>query len=220
MNESINSGNKPSSGIRLKRVGASPAMPSGVVPKWDSSDAIPIDQHSRRSDGGAAGASGDAKGKRELAESKRGRNSGKVERGIAAIQGTANSPEGSDEEQPSTDSKTVRGGESKSKPNSNALEEAKRVFADIGERFNQNRKKSKASAYEQYQRDLMDNMDILVLGEVISLKDITATITDLEGFMRDNTSDQGKSQAQLLAEWLSVDPQEVLGSSGATQEDA
>lgn len=61
----------------------------------------------------------------------------------------------------------------------------------------------------------MDNLDTFVLGGVIQLKEITSTITDLEVFMRSNTGETGKSQAQLLAEWLQVDPTEIL-SIGAT----
>lgn len=96
-----------------------------------------------------------------------------------------------------------------------AAAKARNLFRDIGERFNKNRKQSKASAYEAYQRDLMDNLDTFVLGGVIQLKEITSTITDLEVFMRSNTGETGKSQAQLLAEWLQVDPTEIL-SIGAT----
>lgn len=85
-----------------------------------------------------------------------------------------------------------------------AVNRARNLFREIGARFNENRRKSKATAYERYQHDLMENMDTLVLGGVIELKEITATITNLEQYMRDNTGDQGKSQAQLLAEWLRV----------------
>jgi hypothetical protein len=63
----------------------------------------------------------------------------------------------------------------------------------------------------------MDNLDTLVLGDVISLKEVTATITDLEQFMRNETGETGKSQAQLLAEWLRIDPTEV-SSAALTRE--
>jgi hypothetical protein len=48
----------------------------------------------------------------------------------------------------------------------------------------------------------MDNAGDLIIGEVLTLKDLTSIVTDLESFMRTDTSDQGKSQAQLLGEWL------------------
>jgi len=64
----------------------------------------------------------------------------------------------------------------------------------------------------------MAHSEELVMGEAITLKELTSVITDLEQYMRDNTSDQGKSQAQLLAEWLTVSVTEIEPSIAATPE--
>ena len=61
-------------------------------------------------------------------------------------------------------------------------------------------------------------MGTFVLGGAIELKEITATITNLEAFMRENTATQGKSPAQLLAEWLVADEAEFIPRSNATAE--
>lgn len=58
----------------------------------------------------------------------------------------------------------------------------------------------------------MENMDVLVMGGAIELKEITAVITNLEQYTRDTDMEGGKSQSQLLAEWLRVDVAEFDSS--------
>jgi hypothetical protein len=48
----------------------------------------------------------------------------------------------------------------------------------------------------------MDNLDTLIMGEVLSMKDVTSITIELETYMRADVGDQGKSQVQLLADWL------------------
>lgn len=119
--------------------------------------------------------------------------------------------ESEDESESSNPDSRVAGG--KSTPSEADRANARKLFRAIGKRFNENRKKSKSSAYEQYQRDLMENMDTLLLGGVIELKEITATVTNLEVFMKSDISETGKSQSEMLAEWLRIDPSELSPKS-------
>lgn len=79
--------------------------------------------------------------------------------------------------------------------------QARDVLREIGLRFSENRKKAKSGAFEQYQRDLAENMDLLVMGGAMSLKEISQTLMQLEEY-RKQTSEQGKTQATMLGEWL------------------
>jgi hypothetical protein len=209
-------------GVRLKRVGGPAPMSRNTAARAsiDSDPGAKFAAVSYHADNRQISDGRNAKGDEPQNEARRRGRPKKVAIGDVAVQSPKRTAKSAYHEQSTADDDSIRGGtaDSRSRASEQAVQKAQSVFAAIGERFNQNRKKSKASAYEQYQRDLMENMDTLVLGDVISLKDITATITDLESFMRDNTSDQGKSQAQLLAEWLSLPIEQIDLSSGATEE--
>lgn len=75
------------------------------------------------------------------------------------------------------------------------------IIKDIGERFAKNREHNQSSAYEQYQRDLADNAHYLVTGGIMTMKELSEMLMKLEEF-RKRTSEQGKTPATLLAEWL------------------
>lgn len=79
---------------------------------------------------------------------------------------------------------------------------ARDLLEEIGARFAENRKKGKSTAYEEYQRDLAVNMNYLVLGGVMNLKEISQTLMQIEEY-RKQSSETGKTQATLLGEWLS-----------------
>lgn len=78
---------------------------------------------------------------------------------------------------------------------------AQTILDEIGKRFADNRKKGKSNAYERYQADLAENLNYLVAGGVMNLKEISQTIMQLEEF-RKQTSESGKTQATLLGEFL------------------
>jgi hypothetical protein len=80
-------------------------------------------------------------------------------------------------------------------------EQAKNIIDEIGKRFSENRIKSQSSAYEQYQRDLSDNAAYIVNGGVMTMKELSEMLMKLEEF-RKRSSEQGKTSATLLAEWL------------------
>lgn len=87
---------------------------------------------------------------------------------------------------------------------------AQTILDHIGRRFAENRKKGKSNAYERYQADLAENMNHLVTGGVMNLKEVSQTIMQLEEF-RKQTSEHGKTPATLLAEWLRGDlPEDAL----------
>jgi hypothetical protein len=83
------------------------------------------------------------------------------------------------------------------------------LFREIGKRFNENRKISKSAAYANYRHDLMANLDTLVMSGAIDLKEITTVITNLEAYTRESEHEGGKSQAQMLAEWLKIDVKDL-----------
>lgn len=79
---------------------------------------------------------------------------------------------------------------------------ARSILQIIGDKFAENRKKGKSTAYEEYQRDLAINMNYLVMGGVMNLKEISQTLMQIEEY-RKQSSEHGKTPATLLAEWLS-----------------
>ena len=79
---------------------------------------------------------------------------------------------------------------------------AREILDEIGAKFAENRKKGKSNAWEEYQRDLALNMNYLVLGGVMNLKEISQTLMQIEEY-RKQTSEHGKTPSTLLAEWLS-----------------
>lgn len=75
------------------------------------------------------------------------------------------------------------------------------ILNEIGQRFSENRAKGKSTAYEEYQRDISNNASYLVRGGLMTLKEVSEMLMKLEEF-RKHTSEQGKTPATLLAEWL------------------
>ena len=81
-------------------------------------------------------------------------------------------------------------------------ERARTILDQIGLKFSENRKKGKSTAWEEYQRDLAINMNHLIIGGVMNLREITQSLMQIEEY-RKQTSEHGKTPATLLAEWLS-----------------
>ena len=79
---------------------------------------------------------------------------------------------------------------------------AKDVLDAIGNRFAENRRRSKSEAYVIYQRDLAENAHFLIAGGLMSLKELSELFLRLEEH-RKADHQQGKSAATFLAEWLS-----------------
>lgn len=80
------------------------------------------------------------------------------------------------------------------------------ILNDIGQRFSENRAKGKSTAFEEYQRDISNNASYLVRGGLMTLKELSEMLMKLEEY-RKHTSEQGKTPATLLAEWLRGDIQ-------------
>lgn len=87
--------------------------------------------------------------------------------------------------------------------------DARRLFREIGARFNQNRKKSRTAAYAAYRHDLMENMDTLIMGGAIELKEITTVITNLEALTKETEEESRETPATVLGRWLRMEPGEV-----------
>lgn len=87
---------------------------------------------------------------------------------------------------------------------------AQSILEQIGKRFARNREKGKSNAYERYQADLAENLNFLVAGGVMNLKEVSQTIMQLEEF-RKQGSEHGKTAATILSEWLNGElPDEAL----------
>jgi len=89
--------------------------------------------------------------------------------------------------------------------------DARHLFREIGQRFNENRKKSKTSAYAGFRHDLMDNLDTLVMGGAIDLKEATTIITNLEQFTKETEAESTETPATILGRWLRMDAAEIAG---------
>lgn len=81
-------------------------------------------------------------------------------------------------------------------------EAARTLMGQIGQRFSENRKKNKSSAFSEYQKDLAENMDTLVLGGAVTLKEMSILLMDLEAYIRSTSGDQGDSPVVLLSKFL------------------
>jgi hypothetical protein len=90
-------------------------------------------------------------------------------------------------------------------------QDARRLFREIGQRFNDNRKKSKTAAYAGFRHDLMDNLDTLVMGGAIDLKEATTIITNLEQYTKETEAESTETPATILGRWLRMDAAEVAG---------
>ena len=96
-------------------------------------------------------------------------------------------------------------------PTENERASATRLFREIGQRFNENRKKSKTAAYAGFRHDLMDNLDTLVMGGAIDLKEATSIITNLEQYTKETEAESTETPATILGRWLRMDAAEVAG---------
>jgi hypothetical protein len=104
-------------------------------------------------------------------------------------------------------------------PTENERASATRLFREIGQRFNENRKKSKTAAYAGFRHDLMDNLDTLVMGGAIDLKEATTIITNLEQYTKETEAESTETPATILGRWLRMDAAEIAGLSvGAVEE--
>ena len=97
---------------------------------------------------------------------------------------------------------------------------ATRLFREIGETFNKNRKKSKTAAYAAFRHDLMANLDTLIMGGAIDLKEATTIITNLEQYTKETEAESTETPATILGRWLRMDAAEVAGLSVETVEEA
>jgi hypothetical protein len=96
-------------------------------------------------------------------------------------------------------------------PTESERADARRLFRAIGKTFNENRKKSRPAAYAQYRHDLMENMDTLIMGGAIDLKEITTVITNLEQLTRETEAESTETPATILGRWLRMDASEFAG---------
>lgn len=87
--------------------------------------------------------------------------------------------------------------------------DARRLFREIGQRFNENRKRSKTAAYAAFRHDLMDNLDTLIMGGALDLKEATAIVTNLESYTRETEAESTETPATILGRWLRMAPGEV-----------
>lgn len=94
-------------------------------------------------------------------------------------------------------------------PTETERNDARRLFREIGERFNQNRKKSKTAAYAAYRHDLMANLDTLIMGGALDLKEATTIITNLEQYTRETEAESTETPATILGRWLRMDAAEL-----------
>ena len=97
--------------------------------------------------------------------------------------------------------------------------DARRLFREIGERFNDNRKKSKTAAYSGYRHDLMANLDTLVMGGALDLKDATTIITNLEQNTKETEAESTETPATILGRWLRMDASELAGLEVSVEEE-
>lgn len=88
---------------------------------------------------------------------------------------------------------------------------ATRLFREIGETFNKNRKKSKTAAYAAFRHDLMANLDTLIMGGAIDLKEATTIITNLEQYTKETEAESTETPATILGRWLRMDAAEIAG---------
>jgi hypothetical protein len=105
-------------------------------------------------------------------------------------------------------------------PTESAAADARRLFREIGERFNENRRASKTRAYAAYRHDLMANLDVLIMGGAIDLKEVTTVITNLELLTKETEAEATETPATVLGRWLRMGPKEVRGLEEAGQSEA
>ena len=96
-------------------------------------------------------------------------------------------------------------------PTESERSDARRLFREIGETFNNNRKLSKTKAYAAFRHDLMANLDTLIMGGAIDLKEATTIITNLEQYTKETEAESTETPATILGRWLCMDAAEVAG---------
>lgn len=94
-------------------------------------------------------------------------------------------------------------------PTESERQDARRLFRQIGQDFNRNRKRSRTAAYSQYRHDLMENMDTLIMGGAVELKELTTLITNLEALTKETEAESTETPAAVLGRWLRMAPGEV-----------
>jgi len=150
-----------------------------------------------------SGRSGTAVGSADRSAGRRGRPPGSGKKPI-----TASLPKAIAKLVPKSDAPVSA---SKLIPTETERADARRLFREIGQRFNDNRKKSKTAAYAGFRHDLMDNLDTLVMGGAIDLKEATSIITNLEQYTKETESESVETPATVLGRWLRMDAAEVAG---------
>lgn len=85
-------------------------------------------------------------------------------------------------------------------------QKARTILAEIGDRFADNRKKGRSNAYETYQEDIARNLNYLIAGGLMSMKEASELFMKLEDFRRQST--QGRTPVEALAEFLRGDLEE------------
>jgi hypothetical protein len=73
---------------------------------------------------------------------------------------------------------------------------------DIFRKFSKTRATRKDKAYRELQQDLSDNASVLILSGQITMKEIVATITDLEGYLQGEETPDGDDPTTHLSKWL------------------
>jgi hypothetical protein len=70
---------------------------------------------------------------------------------------------------------------------------------------------SKTKAYAAFRHDLMANLDTLIMGGAIDLKEATTIITNLEQYTKETEAESTETPATILGRWLRMDVAEVAG---------
>jgi hypothetical protein len=104
-------------------------------------------------------------------------------------------------------------------PTESERSNATRLFRQIGKTFNENRKKSKTAAYAAYRHDLMENLDTLIMGGAIDLKEVTTVITNLEQYTKETEAESTETPATILGRWLRMSVEEAAGLEVAAVEE-
>lgn len=87
---------------------------------------------------------------------------------------------------------------------------ASTILAEIGDRFADNRKKGRSNAYETYQEDIARNLNYLIAGGLMSMKEASELFMKLEDFRKQSA--QGRTPVEALAEFLSGEGKEIRQS--------
>jgi hypothetical protein len=64
----------------------------------------------------------------------------------------------------------------------------------------------------------MDNLDTLVMGGAIDLKEATSIITNLEQYTKETEAESTETPATILGRWLRMDAAEIAGLSVPVEE--